>query len=272
MDKKISNGLKKINLITSLVLGAFIFSLFASMVSATPLAIKAGDDIQDSLVQLRKDKEDFKNNKLQEESDKALMAKEKNASNRKVIEARQEEARKTKEEKRKIVLTRLIDIEVKQLENIKERVAKMPNIKEDLKANLNDEIDGTITELNTEKMILEAITAPEDLKAFAQELKDLFKTKRDIVKQIVDAILASKADKTIEDAEERLAEIKTKIAVLKAAGLDTAALDSLLAATQAKIAAASTKIGKKDLKNAINDLKEAYKDMKSVVEKTDSAE
>lgn len=264
--------MKKINLITGLVLGAFVFTLFAPMVSATSPAIKEGDDIQDSLVQLRKDKEDFKNNKLQEESEKALIAKEKNISNRKVIEARQEEARKAKEEKRKIVLTRLIDIQVKQLENTKERIAKMPNIKEDLKTSLNDEIDGMIAELNTEKMILEAITAPEDLKAFAQELKDLFKTKRDIVKQIVDAIMASKSEKITTDATGRLTEIKAKIAALKADGQDTAALDSLLAAAQAKIAAASTKIGKKDLKNAINDLKEAYKDMKSVVEKTDSAE
>ncbi|MDP3057602.1 MAG: hypothetical protein Q8N37_03740 [bacterium] len=263
--------MKKINLITGLVLGAFVFSLFAPMVFATPPAIKEGDDIQDSLVQLRKDKEDFKNNKLQEESDKVLIAKEKNVSNRKVIEARQEKARKTKEEKRKIVLTRSIDIRVKQLENIKERVAKMPNIKEDLKTSLNNEIDGTIAELNTEKMILEAITAPEDLKAFAQELKDLFKTKRDIIKQIVDAILASKADKTIKDAEGRLAEITAKIAELKAAGQNTSAPETLLAAAQAKISIAKTKTEKEELKSVISDLKEAYKNMKSVVEKTDAS-
>lgn len=263
--------MKKINLITSLILGAFVISLFAPQVSATTPAIKTGDDVQDSLIQLRQDKEGFKNSKLQEESEKTLAEKEKNASKRKTIEARQEVAKKTKEEKRKIVLTRLLDIQIKQLGKVKERVAKMSNIKADQTTQLNTSIDAAVTALTAKKAEVAAATTGEQLKKLAKDIKDLFKTKRDIVKQIVDAILASKADKTIKDAEGRLAEITAKIAELKAAGQNTSAVETLLAAAQAKISIAKTKTEKEELKSIISNLKEAYKNMKSVVEKTDAS-
>lgn len=225
--------------------------------------------LQDFLIQLRKDKEDFKTNKLAEEKENANILKEKIASKKKEIQARLEKAKQNKEAKRKAVLVRLIDIQIKQLKNTKDRVAKMTNIKADLKASLNAKVDEAVGELEEEKAILQAITAPEGLKKFAKELKDSLKTKRDIVKRIVNAILASRADKTISAAEGRLAEIKAKVADLKAAGQDTVALDNLLTAAKEKIAAASAKIGKKELKEAINDLKDAYKDIKSIAEKVE---
>lgn len=280
--------MKKIKLISVLMTGIFTFSLFASAVlavdaenndnntTATPIPSPFDKDsvgiVEGSLRLLRKDRNDFKNNKLEEIKENANILKEKASAKKKIIQARLEKIKQDKEAKRKAVLSRLIDIQIKQLENIKERAAKMPNIKEDLKANLSDKINEAISELEAEKIILQAITKPEDLKAFAKELKDSFKTKRDIVKAIVDAILASKADKTIDNAEGRLAELKAKIAELKVAGQDVSILESLLAVAEAKITAAAAKTGKKDFKEAINDLKEAYKNMKSIVEKTDSAE
>lgn len=228
------------------------------------------DDIDSRLQQMRKDRDDFKSSKQLEESKILEAAKEKVAAKRKLIEAKREELRIKKEEKRQAVLVNLIDIQIKQLGNTQERVKKMPNITDNLKGELDKAIIAAIGELEAEKVILQAITKPEDLKAFAKELKDSFKAKRSIVKQIVDAILASRANKTIDNAEGRLTEITAKIAALKAAGQDTAALDALLVAAQSKIAAANTKAGKEDLKGAISDLKEAYKSMKSIIEKTET--
>lgn len=268
------------------MIGVFALSMFASVASATatdagnavPSATPAvsaqnsSSSVESLLTQLRKDKADFEANKLAEETAQTDSVKEKVAAKRKAVLAKAEAAKKVKDEKRKAVLTRLIDIQIKQLGNVKERVAKMPNIKADLKASLNSKIDEAVSELEAQKIVLAAITTPEDLKKFAKELKGSFKSKREIVKQIVDAILASRADNTITTAEGRLADLTAKIAALKAAGQDTAALDTLLAAAQSKINAATTKTGKEDLKGAINDLKDAYKSMKSVIEKTNSAE
>lgn len=283
MFKKISNGLKKINLIASIAIMGIILSALSPVVYAienTPVPsasvpVQANNgSVGDLLVQLRKDKTDFKNNKTLEETERASFLKEKIAAKRKAAEAKAEEARKTKEEKRKAVLTRLLDIQIKQLGNVKERVAKMTNIKADLKTQLNASIDAAVVALTAKKAEVTAATTPEQLKKLAKEIKDLFKTKRDIVKQIVNAILSSKANNAITAAEGRLADITAKISALKAAGQDTTALEALLAVAQEKIAVAKTKVGREDLKDAINDLKEAYKKMKSLIEKTetDSAE
>lgn len=276
--------MKQIKLISTLIIGVFVLSTFISVASVN--AIDAGSStpstnsrvnvqktpisIDGLLVQLRKDKSEFETNKLAEETAQADSVKEKVTAKRKAALAKVEAAKKIKDEKRKVVLTRLIDIQIKQLGNVKERVAKMPNIKADLKTNLNLKIDEALNELEAEKTVLAAITTPEDLKKFAKELKDSFKSKRDIVKQIVDAILSSRADNTITAAEGRLADITAKITVMKTAGQNTSALDALLAAAQSKISSADTKIGKEDLKGAVSDLKEAYKNMKSVVDKIDS--
>lgn len=281
--------MKKAKLISALVVSVFALYLFApaasavdtgegnsaaSVATSTPdvTAQNAASSVEASLVQLRKDREDFKSSKLLEEAKIAEIAKEKIAAKRKLIEAKREELRITKEEKRKAVLIRLLDIQIKQLKNTKERVAKMPNIKEDLKTSLNTKIDSAIAELNAEKTKVQNATASDDLKKLAKEIKDLFKSKREIVKAIVDAILASVADKNITTAENRLAELTAKIAELKAAGQDTTALDNLLTIAEGKIAATKTKAGRKELKEAVNDLKEAYKNMKSITGKTDSAE
>lgn len=274
--------MKQVKLISILTISIFALSLLAPMVSAvgtdayaspspTPAVMNQSttNGIESSLVQLRKDTEDFKANKQLEQSETANAAKEKTSAKRKAAQDRADAARKIKDEKRKAVLIRLLDIQIKQLGNTKERVAKMPNIKSDLKIQLNTSIDAAVAALTAKKAEVSAATTSGALKKLAQDIKDLFKTKRDIVKQIVDAILASKTDNAITAAEGRLADLKVKIAELKAAGQDTSALDSLLAIAESKIAAANTKAGKEDLKGAINDLKEAYNNMKKALAKVE---
>lgn len=276
---------RKIKLIAILTLSAFVLSLAVPMVSAignqegstsgasgAALHASVVNNLQNSLAQLRRDKENFLNSKLQEAAENASALKEKIVSKRREIQNRIEAIKKVREEKRKVVLLRLIHIQVKQFENTKERVAKMPNISADLKAELNGKIDTAIDELKAEIIIGSGLSSVDDLKAFAKELKSLFKEKREIVKDIVDAILASRVDKAIDTAENRLAELKVKIDALKASGQNTAELDNLLAVAESKIAAAGAKAGKKELKAAISDLKEAYKNMKKALEKAEDFE
>lgn len=273
--------MKKINLIALMAIAGTISGMLSPLVFATESITAANDavvsninngSVEDSLVQLRKDKADFLINKQQEETELANALKEKVAAKRQAVQAKAEEVRRLKDEKRKVVLVRLLDIQIKQLGNTKERIGKMPNIKPELVAQLNTKIEAAVSVLAAKKAEVAIATTGEQLKKLAKDIKDLFKSKRGIVKQIVDAILASRADNTIAIAEGRLAEIKNKIAALKSTGQDTSALDSLLAIAEEKILAANTKTGKEDLRGAINDLKEAYKNMKSVLEKAESAE
>ena len=60
----------------------------------------------------------------------------------------------------------------------------------------------------------------------AKEIRDIFKSYRDTVKQIVDAIHASRANDAAAKAEERLAAIKAKVEELKAQGKDTSEVET----------------------------------------------
>jgi hypothetical protein len=268
--------MKKISSIISIILAALVvLGTMAPVlaqesndaVGADAVITANATDIQSRLRQMRSNLKDFRDKKTQEAADAAAALNEKIASKRKAIEARVAEAKKIKEEKRKTVLLNLIDIQIKQFTNTKERVAKMPNITADSKTQLNTKIDAAIAELNAEKAKVQAAVTPEELKNLAKEIKDLFKAKHDIVKQIVDAILASRANNAITKAEGRLAEIKTKIAELKASGADVSGTESLLANAEAKISAAESSAGKEDLKKAISELKDAYKALRQAVAK-----
>lgn len=230
-------------------------------------------DLQNSLAKMRLDLKDFKDKKKEEENALAQTAREKVASKRQAAQTRQEAARKAKEEKRKKVLLRLIEVQIKQLDNTKERVAKMPNINTDLKTDLDTKIDAAVVALNAEKAKVQAATAtatPEELKNLAKEIRDLLKSKQEIVRQIVKAILVSRTDNAVVKAENRLAEIKAKIAELKAAGKDVAEAEGLFASAEQKVASAKEKSGQKMAKEANDFLKSAYQDMKNIVKKVDT--
>jgi hypothetical protein len=275
--------MKQVKLISILTISIFVFSLFASTVSAVDTGagsssesgvksdvLAPSSDIESSLKQLRKDTEDFRANKQLEESHTANATKEKTSAKRQAAQAKAEEARKTKDEKRKAVLIRLLDIQIKQLGNTKERVAKMPNIKADLKIELNTSIDAAVVVLVAKKAEVTAATTTEQLKQLAKDIQGLIKSKRDIVRVIVDGILFSRTNNTVVAAEARLAEIKAKVAELKAAGQDTTALDKLVVIAESKISSAAERIGKgSDVKGAISDLKEAYNNMKKVLAKVE---
>ncbi len=224
-------------------------------------------DIKNYLEKMRASIKEFRDKKTSEDSDRTAALKEKLASKKKAIQGRIEAAKKIKEEKRKEVLTRLIDLEIKHFNNTAERVAKMPNITAEIKAQLKTAIDNAVQKLNDQKTKIQAAANDEEVKTLAKETKDLFKTHREIVKKIVAAIHASKESKFISKAEERALAIETKISELKAQGKNVSELETILAAARADISAAKEKLTQKSFKEANDLLKKAYEKFKSIAEK-----
>lgn len=224
-------------------------------------------DIKTYLEKMRASLKEFRDKKTSEDTDKTSILKEKLASKKKEIQARIDAAKKSKEEKRKEVLVRLIEVEIKHFNNTADRVAQMPNITSEIKAQLKTAIDNAVQKLNDEKTKVQAATTDDDVKTLAKETKDLFKTHREIVKKIVTGIHASKESSLISKAEERLAAIETKISELKAQGKNVSELETILAAAKTDLASAKEKLSQKSFTEANDLLKSVYEKFKSIAEK-----
>jgi hypothetical protein len=228
---------------------------------------QADTDLQNALTQLRQSRQDFKDNKAQEVNAASEEGRAKVQAVRQAAQQKRAEAQKRMEEKRKEVLLRLVDIQIKWMSRAKERVQKMPNITNDLKTQLATEVDASIQKLNDEKTKIQSASGQETIKSLAKEIRDLFKSKREIVKKIVDAILTSRASNAIAKAEDRIAAIKAKVEELKSAGKDTSKLETDLANAEKKIGDAQTKVGQAAFKEVNDDLKDAYQKFRDIADK-----
>lgn len=246
---------------------ALIFSLVLAGAPAVSRAKTSDADFQNAFKPLREARQKFKDAKAQEANERATGTRGLSPVKRQETEQRKADAKKRKEEHRKTVLLRLIDIQIKHLNRTKERVNRMPNIETALKTQLNAEIDKNIQKLNEEKTKVQNAAATDDLKALAKEVHDLFKSYREVVKQIVDAIHASRQTAAVAKAEDRAAAIKAKIEELKATGKDTNALEAELAEAKKKIDEAQENIGRKAFREANEDLKSAYQKFRDIANK-----
>jgi chromosome segregation ATPase len=255
---------KTTQMIFSLV---FIFA-FAGMASIS-IAQTDGSDLQNSLSQLRGERQAFKDEKAKEASEKQLIVKEKVQAKREQAETRRAEAEKKMEEKRKTVLLKLIDVKIKHLDKTNERVQKMPNITEELKAQLTTEIESAKSAIDAKKTEVENTTGKDSIKKLAKEIQDLFRSKRDIVRKIVEAIHASRAEKAVDTADERSAAIKAKIKELNDAGQDTSELETDLSDADNNITKAKDKIKEKVFTDANESLQNAYGKFKDIAKKVE---
>lgn len=248
------------------ILSLAIIAVLAGSSSAG-IAQTADTDFENSISQLRQERKAFNDAKKQEEIEKQQIAKEKAQSKRQQAEQRRVEAENKKEEKRKAVLLRLIDIQIKHFNKTNDRVQKMPNITDDLKAQLEGEINGAIGILKGKKTEIESSAGKEKIKELAKETNELFKTHREIVKKIVEAIHSSRADKAVSMAEDRAAAIKIKVKELKDKGQDASELENDLEDAEKEISDAKDNIGIKAFKEANEDLKGAYQKFREIAEK-----
>lgn len=224
-------------------------------------------DFQNALNQIRESRQTFKETKTQEANEVSQVGKAKNQAQREAAQQRREAARQKMEEKRKEVLLKLVDIQIQHLNRTKERVQKMPNITEELKTQLNTEIDTVIQKLNEQKAKIESATGREAIKAVAKEIKDFFKSYQEIVKKIVEAILASRVHNAAAKAEERLATVKAKIQELKNQGKDTIELETEIEKAEKDIDDAQGAIGRKAFREVNEGLKGAYQKFRNIAQK-----
>ncbi len=222
---------------------------------------------QKSLENLRNLRNSFKDAKDLEIGEKAKEAKAKGKASIDAAKKKVAQVKKDKEDKRKQILVHLIDLEIKHFNNTADRVAKMPNITPEIKAQLKLAIDNALQSLKDQKVKVEAAVSDEAVKTLAKETKDLFKTHREIVKKIVEAIHSSKENKFITKAEERAAAIETKIIEIKAQGKDVTELLTILTAARADIAAAKGKVSSKSFIESNEFIKSAYEKFKTIAEK-----
>ena len=109
------------------------------------------DDFQNALTKIRESRKGFKEAKAEERNEASQEGKAKGQAKREAAQQKREAARQRMEDKRKETLLRLVDIQIKHWNRVKERVQRMPNITDELKAQLATEIDSTIEKLNGEK-------------------------------------------------------------------------------------------------------------------------
>lgn len=245
-----------------------ILSLGVAFVLTGPSTIAVSDaDFQNAFNQIKESRQTFKEAKAQEANEAGQVGKAKNQAQREAAQQRREAARQKIEEKRKEVLLRLVDIQIKHLNQTKERVQKMPNITEELKTQLNTEVEAAIQKLNEQKVKVESATGEEAIKAVAKEIRDFFRTYQEIAKKIVEAILASRANNAAAKAEERLATVKAKVQELKNQEKDTTELETEIEKAEKDIDEARGAIGRKAFREANEDLKGAYQKFRNIAQK-----
>ena len=249
---------------------SFLPALIAFVLVVSPLAGLAqttDEDFQNAISQLRESRQGFKDAKAQEINEASQEIRAQGQAQREAAQQRRAVAQQKREEKRKETLLHLVDIQVKHLERTKERVQRMPNITDDLKAQLATEIDSNIQSVNDQKAKVESTSGREEIKALAKEIRAFFKSYRASVKSIVDAIHASRANIAAAKAEERAATIKAKVQELKQQGKDTTEIEIELEDAEENINDAEDAIGRKAFKEANEDLKGAYQKFRSIAEK-----
>jgi len=246
-----------------------IFSLAIAFAGAISVAAAqtADSDLQTSLTRMRQEKQTFKDAKARESTERKLAAAEATRAKRLEAEERRAEAERNMEDKRIAVLLSLIDVQIKHLDKTNERVQRMPNISEELKAQLKTEIESAKIVINEKRAEVQKASGKSEIKKLAKDVKDLFKTRRDIVKKIVDAIHASRVSNAVKSAEKRSEAAKTKIKELQDAGKDTADLEEDAVDADNNIAKAKQKTEEGVLDEANESLKNAYANFQDMAEK-----
>lgn len=255
--------MKKLLVLFSPLFVAFVLAGLPSV----GIAQASDADFQGALTQLRQVRQNFKNEKAKETNETSEIGKAKSQTAREAAQQRREEARQKMETRRKETLLKLVDIQIKWMKRTEERIAKMPNIADELKTRLSGEVDAAIQTLNDEKAKIQNAEGKDAIQTLAKEVRDLFKSKHETVKSIVDAIHASRANKAVAKAEERAAAMKTKIKEMKAAGKDTAEVETELENAKEQIASSQEAVGRKAFKEANEGLKEAYQTFRGIAQK-----
>ena len=248
----------------------FLPVVMAFVLAGLPLqstAQTSDEDFGSAVEQFRQSRQALRDARAQEASEASQAGKAGVQAQRDLAEQRREEAGQRMEEKRKEVLSRLLDIQIRHLNRTNERVQRMPNISDDLKAQLDGEIDTDIARLQDYTAEVESATGREEIKTLARQIKDFFRSYRETVRMIVDAIHTSRANDAVATAGERAAAMKAKVQELKNEGKDTGEIEQEIDDIQGDLDNAQEQIGRKAFREANEDLKGVYQKFRNIAQK-----
>lgn len=234
---------------------AFVLNLLAT----TPVGAQVPADVKARLEELRRQREELKMKLETERTSKERSEKATTTQQRDDAKKKAKEARQKAEEVRKRILLNLIDLQIKHFKKTGERVARMPNVTEALKAELAKSIQTAVADFEALKAKVQAAATRDQLKDLAVEIRDKFKSHRDLVKKTVDAIHASRLSQLIDKVDARLKEVEQKVAEAKAAGKDVAAAETKLTEAKTKLTEAKNLVSQNKLEQALELVKEVRK-------------
>lgn len=141
-------------------------------------------------------------------------------------------ARRDALEKAKQFLLKAIDRAIARIQKIIDRVDNSPVITAERKTELVSQLQGQIDVLNGVKAQIQAAQNGEQLRAAVKDGRAKFSSMRQIVKKVVDAILASHLDKVIDKLTSAAGKLSGQIDELEGAGVNTTRFEADL--TRAK--------------------------------------
>ena len=175
---------------------------------------------------------------------------------------KKEERKSDKLQHRKDQLRKVIDNMLERLTNTRERIGRMPNIDESLKAKLFVLVDEWVKKFTDQKTKVDNLKTTAEVKSLAKETKGLFRKYRDLVHEIVDAIHISQTNNHITKVENRANELDAKVqASLMKDGRDAAETDRLSTSARNHLDLAKKALLDKKVDEAVDHLKEARKDL-----------
>ena len=131
-------------------------------------------------------------------------------------------------EKAKTFLDRGIELAIKHLEVVKERIENDPNLSEEEKQKILDKIDSYIEWLSNKKEELPELESKEQLREKATEVKEEWKSVKGDVKEIVGKLASARIENALEKAEKAGKRVEAVIEKYKEEGYDTTEAEELL--------------------------------------------
>lgn len=233
--------------------------LVAVSIMALPVLVRATDsdsDFESKLNDIRDRREQFL--KIRSE---ALDTRTKTLEQRQTLS--QERATQ-----RKDVLLHIIDVQIAYFERMQNRIEQLPNLSDEEKTELDTEVQAVITNLQTLKTQIDGTaTGDEDtLKSLAQQVLELFKSKRTLVWDIVKGIHEHHVTNVLTRAHERLAAITSRLDEFTADGKDVSSLIALADQAQTALSAAQDSVTAGEYRQALESIKQAYTLFRQIIQ------